>query len=391
RWRSLIKVMANNLKILTNVRFAQTAGIAQVVLGFLDFIEQGKAKHVSLVAVNIMQRKKPVYRRKQGKRTVTITIGLDVPNIGEVTKQAKTLTAVEQTYELVIRAYQRAIQADKPDVVLINGTYFMTLCLLLAAEREGVRAVVHYHGVLSKEVQFWAKPQRKLLLDMERCFDRPDLRYIFPSRITKRVVEQEVFLHAIKKSAIIANPVAPHFFEQLGEKPPSRAKKHIGIVSRWTGIKNVQFAEQLAAYNRRKGSKFVINIITDLKKTDKRYQKLARLMTFHTARDSKRMAHFYRRMDVMISPSHFETYGNVSKEAVAAGTPALVNPNMGISETFKKLGLSRWVAPFHSVESVYQKIERTIGQPVEQSVQEEMRLRYCPEKIFGNIIAELVA
>jgi len=79
-----------------------------------------------------------------------------------------------------------------PNGILINGTYFMPWCLLLASERENIPVVLHYHGVLLKEVQNWGKRQRKIFLDMERCFDKNNIFYIFPSKITKSVVEKEI-------------------------------------------------------------------------------------------------------------------------------------------------------------------------------------------------------
>jgi glycosyltransferase involved in cell wall biosynthesis len=94
-------------------------------------------------------------------------------------------------------------------------------------------------------------------------------------------------------------------------------------------------------------------------------------------------------MGIVISPSHFETYGNVAKEALATGTPAIVSPNMGVSETFNKLGLNDWVVDFNSVKSVYNKIENIIGEPVSEKTREKMKKLYIPPKIFSEIVSIL--
>ena len=373
------------MKILTNVRFAQTAGIAQVVFSFLDYIEKSKRNDISVVAVNIADKPKKTYKKVNGQKTFTISAGVKIPNIAKIVDKAKTLEQVKKKYEKITQVYQKAIQKEKPDIVLINGTYFMPWCLLMASEREGVPAVLHYHGVLSKETQSWKKHQRKILLEMERCFDKKDLFYIFPSKITKNIVEKEVFCHKIKKYSILPNPVPMHFFAQKNKIE----KKNIGIVSRWSGVKNVRFCEELAIYNHSKGSKFVLNMITDLDTKNKKYKNLSKIVRFHKPKSNKKLAFFYRDMGVVISPSHFETYGNVAKESLASGTPAIVNPNMGVSETFQKLGLKDWIIDFDSVKSVYNKIEKIIGETVNENVKNTIKNLYAPCKVFNKIISIL--
>jgi len=373
------------MKILTSIKIAQTAGIAQVVLSFMDFIEKSKGNNLSIVAVNIKNQKKKTFKKINTKKTNTISLGMDVPDIMKVMNGVKNIGEVEKAYEEVISAYQMVIKNEKPDLVLINGTYFMPWCLLLASERERIPAVLHYHGVLAKEVQNWKKKQRKIFLDMEKCFDKKDIFYIFPSKITKDVVEKEVFKHKIKKSAIIPNPVSAHFFG----KENKVEKRNIGIVSRWCGIKNIRFCEDLANYNNKKGNKFVVNVITDLDENNETYKKLSKLVKFHKPKSNKNLASFYRNMGVVISPSHFETYGNVAKESIASGTPAMVSYNMGVSETFDNLGLNDWIIDFGSVKSVYDKIENTMGETVHADVKNRMKELYMPHTIFNQIISIL--
>jgi CRISPR/Cas system CMR-associated protein Cmr3 (group 5 of RAMP superfamily) len=47
----------SKIKVLTSVRVAQTAGIAQVVFSFLDFVEKSKRNDINIVAVDIINRK----------------------------------------------------------------------------------------------------------------------------------------------------------------------------------------------------------------------------------------------------------------------------------------------------------------------------------------------
>jgi len=373
------------MKILTNIRFAQTAGIAQVVLSFMDFIEKDKENNINVVAVNIANQLEKTYQKTTNSKTSTVSFGIEIPNIADVIEKSKTLNDVENSLEPLIKIYQKAIKKECPDLVLINGTYFMPWALKVATERENVPAVLHYHGVLTKETQNWKKEKREIFYQMEKSFDKKDMFYIFPSKITKQTVEKEVFGHKIKKFSVLPNPVSDHFFEEDVKKET----KNIGIVSRWTGIKNVKFCEKLAEYNKKKGAKFIVNVITDLDTKNKKYKELSKIIKFHKPKSNKELASFYKNMGIVISPSHFETYGNVAKEALATGTPAIVSPNMGVSETFNKLGLNDWVVDFNSVKSVYNKIENIIGEPVSEKTREKMKKLYIPPKIFSEIVSIL--
>lgn len=373
------------IKVLTGIRVAQSSGIAQVAFSFLDFIEKGKSKDISITAVGIINSGKEYYKKVERKKTSIISIGTNLPGIAKVINEAKNLKEVKQKYEKIICLYQKAIQEEKPDLILINGTFFMPWCLLIASERENIPAVLHYHGVLTKEVKNWEKSKQKIFLEMERCFDKKDLFYIFPSKITKEIVEKEVFGHKIKKCSILVNPVSEHFFTDKNR----RKNNNIGIVSRWTGVKNMDFCKKLAEYNHKNGSKFILNVITDLNVKHEEYKKLSKIVKFHKQKSNKKLASFYRNMGVVISPSHFETYGNVAKEAIASGTPAMVNYNMGVSETFNHLGLHDWVINFDCVKTVYNKIDSVMGETVHIDVKNKMKELYRPHTIFGQIVSIL--
>lgn len=372
------------MKILTNIRFAQTAGISQVLVSFIKFIEKNKKNDLSIVGVNIIgKRKNERYRRTKRGNVKIISAGFKrIPNISKVVKKAKTLEDVAKKYHKVISAYRRAIQEEKPDVVLVNGTYYMPWCLFLAARLENAPVVLHYHGVLVKETEGWKKKQKKMFKKMEQSFDKKDVFYVFPSKITKKVVEEEVFGHKIIKYAVLPNPVPLHFFG----KKIKNGNKNIGIISRWTHIKNVKFIGELAKYNEKNGKKFNINLITDAPSNTMHMKKLSKKVKLHNPRNNKKLADFYNKMDVIISPSYFETYGNVAKEAVASGTPALVNTTMGVGETFKKLGLNNFVISFDSIEKVYAKIENVIGKDIKDSIRNKIKKLYCPHKIFNDLI-----
>lgn len=370
------------MKILTNIRFAQTAGIAQMLFSFLDFVEKSAKNDFQIIGVNITNQKKESHRKNKKRKVGVVSIGLRVPKIAKVMLKAKKLDDVKKRYSKIIEAYQRVIKKEKPDLILINGTYYMPWCLLCAAEKENKPVVLHYHGVLTKETQNWRVKQKKIFKEMEKCFDKKNIFYIFPSEITKKVVENEVFGHKIKNYTILPNGVPPYFFK---EKIRGN-RKNIGIISRWARIKNIEFCGELAKYNQSKGNKFNINLITDIEPNKHPLKGWSKIIKVYTPMDNKKLVNFYKRMGVIISPSYFETYGNVAKEAIAAGTPAIVNGNMGVSETFRELGLDDLVIKFDSVKKVYDKIENVIGQRIDESIRTKIKKLYSSPKIFNKMI-----
>lgn len=91
-------------------------------------------------------------------------------------------------------------------------------------------------------------------------------------------------------------------------------------------------------------------------------------------------------MGVVLSPSFFETYGNVAQEAVATGTPAIVGPNMGVAEIFKEIGLSQWIVDFKSTKNVYYKIKEISGQPVSSKIKKMLKYNLTSPAINQSLI-----
>lgn len=373
------------MKILTNIRFVQTAGIAQTLFSFLDFIEKGERNDIQVVGINVVNKDKESYRKRSKRRTAIISIGLKVPSISKTIKKIGKLEDIEKRYSKVINGFQRAIREEKPDLVLINGTYYLPWCLLLASQRENASVVLHYHGVLTKEAQGYGVKQREIFREMERCFDSKDIFYIFPSQITKRVVEKDVFGHQISRYKIVPNSVPLYFHNPKTDNFSNK----VGIVSRYARIKNMDFIRKLAEHNQNRGGKFEINLITDVSSNSGPLKKWVKMINICKPVNNKALPSFYQKMGVVISPSHFETYGNVAKEALASGTPAIVSNNMGVSETFKKLGLENLIVSFDSVKSVYEKIEKEIGKEIKESIRSKIKKLYSPSKIFSTMLKEL--
>ncbi|MEK7649866.1 MAG: glycosyltransferase family 4 protein [Patescibacteria group bacterium] len=379
------------MKILTNIRFYNVAGIAQSLSQFIAYIGHSR-KNMRVIGVDIQRPGEA----RDDKRAFALKDShfslrhrtIDFIGIGDAIKQSHTLEDIKKLYEPIIAAYEQAIIKEQPDLVLLNGTYFLPWCLLQAANRQHKKTVLHYHGLLTKETENWFDHARNIFGAMERSFDRDDMHYIFPSQLARQAVEADVFGHTIKHATIIPNPVPMHFFTKPRALKKKR-KKDIGLVSRWTKIKNPQFFASLAHHNKRHWDDMRFTSVTDLPTRHIVKTKFRNVITFQPAVSNKNLAAFYRSMDVIISPSHFETYGNVAQEAVASGTPALISANMGVAETFKSLGLEHLIVSFDSVASVHRKIREISNQGIDPEVQYQMREMLNPsvlhEKLYTTI------
>lgn len=348
---------------------------------FLDFVENRKKKNTKIIGVDVSTGRFSRTKKQEGRFSL-ISSALDIPQISQAVSDSQNLDDLKRIYKEAIEQYKIAIKEEKPDIVLVNGTYYLPWCLYLASKELGVTTVLHYHGSISKETEHWKEKPRKLFNEMEKTFDAKELFYIFPSELTRQVVEKEVFGHAVSKYSVLPNAVPLHFFDQK----VNRCKKNIGIICRWTKIKNIEFFNKLARYNQKKGSQHTINVITDLKQNSLPRQALGGMVKFRRPVESNEMGNFYSKMGMVLSPSFFETYGNVPQEAIASGVPALVSSNMGVAEIFKQLGLAEFITDFASMPVAYERIKAVSGQAISQDIRGKMKELLSPEIIHRQML-----
>ena len=371
------------MKILTNVQTSYLAGIGQSFWSLLRGLEKDYPKQAQIIGVKISSdpnvSEKGIYDNKKVKNFELASIdGEQIPCFKEVIDKVSTIGELQNSFEKLIYEYQNLITKHSPDLVLINGTYYVPWCLYQAVKSTKIPTILHYHGILSKEVSHWKEGPRTIMNQMEKNFDNSRLFYLFPSQLAKKTVEEEVFGHLIAKSAVIPNPIPDHFFriKSVGDK------KNIGFVGRWSNIKNPGFIKKMINYNFKKNGNFKINLVTSKKEFKKQVKKHLGSVNFFEPMESKKLAGFYEKMGVLLSPSYFETYGNVAQESIASGTPALISDNMGVAETYKKIGLDNFIVDFKSCANVYKKIEEVSGQEIPQKCRKDLK-----QIVSGNAIS----
>jgi hypothetical protein len=80
-----------------------------------------------------------------------------------------------------------------------------------------------------------------------------------------------------------------------------------------------------------------------------------------------KMKSFYKKQGLIISPSHFETFGNVPVETVCVGVPVLINENMGCSEVFSQAELEEMIISFDNLELVADRVINLCGKTLDSS------------------------
>lgn len=377
-------------KLLTNIRFYTVAGIAQYLASLVDHNE--KSEDFDIYGTDISRPGEipdvPYTKRKYKKFHLTKII-VDYPDLDIVNNLSNGDPSIfHSSFGGIIKAYESEIRRIKPDVILVNGSYFLPWCLLQAAKAYGrAKIVVHYHGVLKKEVEHWPNEQHKAnMLALEKDFDSRDILYIFPSQLARNVVEQEVFKHKIAESVVLPNPIAEIFFNS---KKRRVGKKRIGVISRWSKIKNMDFVIDMAKYNGKKKEKFEINLITDRKSINYGKKKFNNLIRFRRPIQNHSLYKFYISQGIVMSPSTFETYGNVAQEAIACGTPAFVSKNMGVAEVFRKIGLDRLIIDFDSSANVLRKAEQILDFRIPKESIEQLHDECSSSNVFKKYFSLL--
>lgn len=374
------------MKILTNTQSIQVGGITESINSFLRFIEKNNSEDIDIIAIDIIRNysldDKIVYKREINNQITIITQGVFCKKIHETLLGIKSLSELKKEYQNIIDIFRNIILKEKPDLIVLNGTYFIPWCLYLAAKSLNIPILLHYHGIITKETETWDSHSHLLMKQMERTFDNSRLQYIFPSELAKQVVEDQVFGHKISHSAILPNSISAHFFDINTKGAP----KNIGIVNRWSEIKNPNFVMDLAKYNQDNKSFFKINVVTDENGISKFGINKLKSVHLNSGMSSSNLGKFYGEMGTVVCPSFFESYGNVPQEAVASGTPALVGNNMGIAEVFRRVGLADFIIDFSSVKDVYEKVKEIGSQRVNKKVRNTMKNELSSDTINTKLL-----
>ncbi len=282
----------------------------------------------------------------------------------------------------LIEATKEVLRQEAPDIVLISGTYSSPWILAQAAYALGIPIVLRYAGVLQKEVLNKGFFVRRRLLAYEQWIVSSAAAVIFPSTLCRDVVEQEIIKKPVKQGIIIPNPVS--YANISKEKHPRNTRYTIAAVGRWSRIKNFQAFFKLHQQLINEQWPHRAMMVTsywdakfDIPETIERKNKM----------DQVELQKFYESIDLLVVPSHFETFCNVAAEALIFGSSVLVSENVGFAEVLKKAGLERMVIPsFDDPAAVAEAVRRLAKSRLTKKERDAVARLIDPQKVHESII-----
>ncbi len=305
----------------------------------------------------------------------------DLPIMDNVNR-SKDLKDLEKKYRPIIEMIKATLDRETPDVLLLNGTYFMPWLVSIAADELEIPTVLRYAGVLSRETKHMKPKARKIFLEMERSFQKRVYSFIFPSNLTKKVVEDEVYKTKIKRYFVIPNPVnIPEDFAL----PKRSVERRIAAIGRWDYIKNFSAFFEIHKILKRQKYNHVATFVTHEAKINGIPKSINRLAPM----TPQGLWRFYTTQGLIISPSHFETFGNVAMEAAFLSIPVLISDQMGCAEILKIAGLEKMVMPFDDLKAVAERAKELCGQYILPKQLNNLRSQLDPQTINEQIYGVL--
>ncbi len=283
-------------------------------------------------------------------------------------------------WSILIEKTKDILRQESPDVVLINGTYSTPWILAQAAQELGIPLVLRYAGVLQKEVSHKNFFIKRRLLAYERWLASSATSIIFPSRVCQKIVEKEIVGHAVQRSMVIPNPAVPP--KNLMRRKAGRFT--ICAIGRWTSIKN--FQAFVALHHELLSQQWQHRAVMVTSYWDKAFD-IPETIEKKKQMSQEDLFKFYRSIDLLVVPSHFETFCNVAAEALVSGTSVLVSKNVGFSEILIKCGLKRMVIDsFDNPVKVAQAVQRIAKTKLSQSEIKKVACLLNPQGIHQSML-----
>lgn len=375
------------MKIVTNVQNKDIGGIVRYMNIFLDEVRNFPVEVVLSSVYNSPYEKTisnwSVDSLNSFKRYSLVTKS---NYYNECLEKSSSFSQLKLELSQLVEKYIEILEKEKPDVVLINGTYYRPWCLMTASRRLNIPFVVVYHGSIVQESRGLDNSKVEIMKAMELDFYNERAVYIFPSRISL----EASFLYSLKKDInveIIPNPIDKIFVDD-GTKS-SRSNK-VGFVLRWEKIKNTDFILDFVKLNDQSASPYEIEILTD-KKGQEEIGNKYKSVKILTPLQGKDMKVFYSSLGILINPSHFETFGYAPAEAVVVGIPALVSEKQGISEIFLKSNLERLIVKFDGPKEVHSLLPDLIKKGVSEEERSLLLKELSPVEICKKILKVLLS
>ena len=366
------------MKIFTNVTREYQGGITTTNNSLLSYLVNSKVEIAGLEFDTVRCRKGPIIIPELDQYLFEhyyLTI-YDLP-LERIIKTAKNISDLKKYYRPVILEIKKLLLSIQPDVVLINGTSYFPWLISLAASECSIPIVLRYHGVSTKETAHLSPRVSKLFSAVEKSFFGRVKTFIFPSNLCRDVVEKEIYQRKVTDAQIIYNPV-----QILKSQRKKSVSRKIAAVSRDSWVKNLDAFFKLHEILNKQNWKHEATLISEMKDP----KRLPKTIKYHEPLRYDKLCQFYSSQDLIIVPSHFETFGNVPMEAVCMGVPVLVDKNMGCAEVLISAGLEKMVVDFSDLKNVALRVRELCRQKISSKQLNHIKQTLDPEVINKKIL-----
>jgi glycosyltransferase involved in cell wall biosynthesis len=185
---------------------------------------------------------------------------------------------------------------------------------------------------------------------------------------------------------VIFNGVPNEF---LAIKGPEKRETTVAFVGRNTHVKNPEFLLGLKGALDRLHRPYNMTMVTGVDPNNPLIRDLRRAgVAVLEPLSTQELAKFYSSISIVVSPSRFETFGNVPLECVSSGTPALISQNMGVTEVFRHFGIESYVADFSDPHLIAERLDSIIGrgEKIPDSLRERIRNELSWPKVIGRYL-----
>jgi len=348
------------MKVAINLTREKVGGITSSNINLINYLYKLNYEFIGIELVSRVHMEGPALFRSFAPEIFDHhIISIHHLPIHKILRRSNSLQEVRKAYREPIKIIRKILKENRPDVVLLSGTYYLPWIISIAAKKEKIPILLWYSGVLAKETEHSSPKFRKTFLWIEKEIVKNASKIIFPSELCKKTVEELVTKRKVKNGHIIPNPMASIFTDpSVVDESEDRT---IAAVGRYSRIKNFdKFFEVHCELQRRKWrhtASFVTNPDADL-------QNMPKSINVLPSMKADALKKFYLSQGLIICPSAFETFGNVPMEAACLGVPVLVNDTMGCAEILKKVGLENMVISFDDTGKVADRVEQLCDQVI---------------------------
>ncbi|PJE58395.1 MAG: hypothetical protein COU81_00990 [Candidatus Portnoybacteria bacterium CG10_big_fil_rev_8_21_14_0_10_36_7] len=390
---------------LTKNKKVVTGGISRQIKDFYGYVAKEPDTHMYGLVIRFKPGLSATFNKRAVKKTAPLGfqyyyIQGDSTKLYNSIKKIDSLEdiSVSRLSEAIIKRIIEIIERDKVEVVLINGMPSWHVWFVReAARRVGIPLVMVHAGVMNREVHMYRNVIDKKIAQIyswiEKDYCGGDIWNIFLNETTRDFLRENVFGRKEFHGKVIYLPLAEAYTRvkaKVNSTSEQKASIKVGTVGRWDRIKNHPAILKLAEYAQAHSLPIKYYSVTMIPNTQinfKMKEKYRKVVNVFGQMSSSELIKYYKELDLLIMPSFFDVSPNTVLESMIVGTPALISPNVGHVEWYRKTGISKWIIDFKNIKQTTDMIIEVANQNVPKEVTAWIKKNHRANKAFKEYLS----